>query len=124
MLQTAGKCQVFSVFLLYLLHQYRIHKESDPIHISSSCNAPSPVAISDINIQKPASVSTGTFESPPESYQNQLSSAKMSHASDKYSPFKLSGLPELRIKVSELTTTHMSTCTPFILDHLQSRVQW
>lgn len=124
MLQTTGKCQVFSVFLLYLLHQHRIHQESDPVHISSSCNGPSPVAIPDINIQKLASVSTVTFESPPETYQNQLSSAKMSRASDKYSPFKLWGLSKLWIKVSELTTTCMSTCRPLILDYLQSTVQW
>jgi hypothetical protein len=123
MLQTTGKCQVFSVFLLYLLHQYRIHQESDPIHIYSFCNAPSPLAIPDINIQKLASVSSVTFESPPESYQNQLSSAKMSRASDKYSPFKLSGLPKLWIKVSELTTTCMSTRTSFTLDYMQSTVQ-
>jgi len=97
---------------------------TDPIHIYSSCNAPSPIPIPHINIQKLASVSTVIFESPPESYQNQLISAKMSRASDKYSLFKLSGLPTLQIKVSELTTTSTSTCTPFILDYLQSTVQW
>ena len=109
MIQTNGKCQAFLVFLLYLLHQYRIHQESDPIYIYSSCNAPSPIAIPDIKIQKLASVSTVIFESPPESNQNQLSSAKMSPASDKYSLFKLPGLPTQGFRTNHNKHDYMHT---------------